>query len=347
VAILDDYDYDLPERLIAQHPADERDASRLLVVGGVTISHKTFRDLPDCLTPGDLLVVNDTRVFPARLIGRKEATGGEVEIFLLHPAGNGSWEALCRPARRLKEGTVVVFGDGCLRAVVEGRGESGHLMVRLESEGDVDESVDRVGRIPLPHYIRREPEKDDIERYQTVYARHRGAAAAPTAGLHFTPGMLELLAARGIHHVPVTLHVGIGTFRPLTEETAAGDRLHAEYCRVGPETAAAVRDARARNGRVVAVGTTSVRALETASASGMIAPFEGWTDLFIRPGYRFRSVDALITNFHLPRSSLLMLVCAFAGRERVLGAYREAVREGYRFFSYGDAMFISGRSANS
>ncbi len=345
--ILDDYDYDLPESLIAQHPASRRDASRLLVVGGGPFSHKTFRDLPDCLAPGDLLVVNDTRVFPARLIGHKQGTGGEVEIFLLHPTGNGSWEALSRPARRIREGTAVVFGDGSLRAVVEGRGESGHLIVRLESEGDVDDAVDRVGRIPLPHYIRREPEKGDIERYQTVYARHRGAAAAPTAGLHFTDDMLELLAARGIHRASVTLHVGIGTFRPLTEETAAGDRLHAEYCRVSPETAAAVLDTRARNGRVVAVGTTSVRALETASSSGEIAPFEGWTDLFIRPGYRFRSVDALVTNFHLPRSSLLMLVCAFAGRERVLGAYREAVREGYRFFSYGDAMFISEKGTPS
>jgi S-adenosylmethionine:tRNA ribosyltransferase-isomerase len=345
VAVLSEYDYELPPGLIAQHPAVERDRSRLMALDrGGAILHRTFSDLPDLLDPGDLLVVNDTRVFPARLIGRKEGTGGEVEIFLLHPAGNnGSWEVLARPSRRIKPGTVVLFGEGILSATVEGRGEDGCFRVRLESEGDTAAAIDRVGRTPLPPYIRREPEETDSERYQTVYARHRGAAAAPTAGLHFTGPLLETLASRGIGTAPVTLHVGVGTFRPLTEEDFRGETLHREYCRVSEETVSLIRSARARGGKIVAVGTTTVRALETASASGDMEPFEGWTDLFIKPPHSFKGMDALITNFHLPRSSLLILVSAFAGRERLLGAYRTAVEEGYRFYSYGDAMLIFGR----
>lgn len=338
---LDQYDYNLPPERIAQQPSAERDRSRLMVLepdGGIL--HRTFRDLPGFLRRGDILVANDTKVFPARLIGKKEETGGEVEIFLLRPAADGSWEALCRPSKRLREGTVIRFGDGLLRAVIAGKGEYGHVRVWLESETDVNEAIDRLGRIPLPHYIRRQPEAGDSERYQTVYARERGAVAAPTAGLHFTPAILDTLAAGGVAFATVTLHVGIGTFRPLTEEDAEGDHLHSEYCLVPETTVRMVREARERGGRVFAVGTTTTRALETASRSGELQPFEGFTDIFIKPPYRFRSVDALITNFHLPRSSLLMLVSAFAGRERILEAYRVAVEEEYRFYSYGDATLI-------
>lgn len=343
---LADYDYELPVELIAQRPAAERDRSRLMVLeSGGAILHRMFCDLPAFLATGDILVINDTKVFPARLIGRKAGTGGEVEVFLLHPAGNGSWEALARPSRRLREGTAVDFGGGLLRATVAGRGDSGHIRVRLESDGDVSAAIDELGRVPLPHYIRREPDELDRDRYQTVYACHRGAVAAPTAGLHFTSDILGLLSARGIAIAAVTLHVGIGTFRPLTGEDAHKDRLHREYCRVTEPVVSAVRSARERGGRVAAVGTTTVRALETASASGELRPFEGWTDLFIKPPFRFRTVDALLTNFHLPRSSLLMLVSAFAGRERLLGAYRAAVDERYRFYSYGDAMLIPERGA--
>lgn len=338
---LSEYDYHLPPELIAQQPSKERDHSRLMALepdGG--ISHHTFADLPNFLLPGDILVANDTKVFPARLIGHKEGTGGEVEIFLLRPSSDSGWEALSRPSKRLREGTVIAFGDGLLRAVVAGKGEYGHLRIRLESDTDVTEAIDRLGRVPLPHYIRREPEPEDRERYQTVYARVRGAVAAPTAGLHFTPAILETLTAKGVSFATVTLHVGIGTFRPLTDEDACGDHLHSEYCLVPDSTARMIRKARENGGRVFAVGTTTARALETASASGDIRPFEGFTDIFIKPPHRFRSVDVLITNFHLPRSSLLLLVSAFAGRERILDAYRIAVEERYRFFSYGDAMLI-------
>lgn len=343
---LNQYDYDLPPERIAQQPSAERDSSRLMALepdGGFL--HRTFRDLPEFLRPGDILTANDTKVFPARLIGKKEETGGEVEIFLLRPASDGSWEALCRPSKRLREGTVILFGGGLLRAVVAGKGEYGHVRVFLESDSDVNETVDKLGRIPLPHYIRREPEPGDRERYQTIYARERGAVAAPTAGLHFTPAILETLAAKGVGFATVTLHVGIGTFRPLTDEDADGDRLHSEYCLVPEKTVRIVREARERGGRVFAVGTTTARALETASQTGELQPFEGFTDIFIKPPYRFRSVDALITNFHLPRSSLLMLVSAFAGRERILEAYRVAIEEGYRFYSYGDAMLILQENA--
>lgn len=338
---LDDYDYLLPPELIAQEPAGERDASRLLVLGADgEITHRVFREIPEFFSPGDLIVVNDTRVFPARLVGRKNGTGGGVEFLLLRPAPDGVWDVLARPAKRLREGMTVIFGDGVLRATVLEKGEYGHARVRLESENGVDDAIDRVGKIPLPKYIHREPVAEDRERYQTVYARVRGAVAAPTAGLHFTPAVLGSLAARGVRSATVTLHVGIGTFRPLTDEDAGKERLHSEYCLVPAVTAEAVRLTRERGGRVFAVGTTTVRALETASHSGAIGPFEGFTDIFIKPPYRFRSVDALITNFHLPKSSLLMLVSAFAGRERILAAYRAAVAEGYRFYSYGDAMLI-------
>jgi len=338
---LNAYDYILPADLIAQKPAEERDRSRLMVLApDGAVFHRTFTDLPEYLEKGDILVVNDTRVFPARLIGTKEKTGGEVEIFLLRSSGDGTWEALSRPSRRLREGTAVIFGCGQLRAVVLGKGETGTILVRLESDMDIDAMVDKLGKTPLPHYIRHEPSAEDRERYQTVYARNRGAVAAPTAGLHFTRAILDTFTSKGITIATVTLHVGIGTFRPLTEELADSDRLHSEFCIVPPSTVEAVNAARKKGGRVCAVGTTSVRALETASDGGILRPFEGWTDIFIKPPYRFRTIDMLITNFHLPRSSLLFLVSAFAGRERILEAYRIAIQERYRFYSYGDAMVI-------
>lgn len=341
---LTEYDYRLPDKLIAQSPAGERDASRLMVLDlpGDETRHRRFSDLPELLGPDDLLVVNDSRVFPARLVGVKETTGAEIEIFLLRPNGSGTWEALCRPAKRVRAGTRVTFGEGVLNAEVVGKRDNGSVTVRLESSLPTDTAIDAVGRTPLPPYIRREAAAEDKERYQTVYARTRGSVAAPTAGLHFTESLLERIRSAGVKTASVTLHVGLGTFRPLDERTAAGDTLHGEYCIVPSETVDALERCRSAGGRIVAVGTTASRALETA-ADGSFAPFEGWTDIFIKPPYRFRSVDCLITNFHLPRSSLLMLVSAFAGRERILGAYREAVERRYRFYSYGDAMFIIGR----
>jgi len=306
------------------------------------ISHRVFSDIPELLKPGDLLVLNDTRVFSARLIGHKERTGGEVELFLLNHVDNGAWDALSRPARRLKSGAQIVFGEGILHADVINTGTDGHVTVRLQSNLPVDEAIDRVGVTPLPPYIRREPDSHDSERYQTVYARVRGAVAAPTAGLHFTRTLLNKLAKKGIENTPVTLHVGIGTFRPLSEQEAEKNHLHREYCIVPDETVRKVRTCRERGSRVIAVGTTTVRALESASSGGKTVPFTGWTDIFIKPPYAFTAVDSLITNFHLPRSSLLMLVSAFAGRERLLEAYNIAIREKYRFYSYGDAMLILG-----
>lgn len=343
---LESYDYHLPEGLIAQEPSPERDRSRLMVLGpGERESrHAVFADLPQFIAPPDMMVVNDTRVFPARLIGRRRGTGGEAEILLLRERDDRLWEALCRPAKRLREGAVVEFDDGGLTAEIVAKGDAGHVTVRLTSADGIREAIDRIGRTPLPPYIRRDAAESDRERYQTVYARERGSVAAPTAGLHFSPRMLDELAENGVPVHRVTLHVGIDTFRPLTETEAAGNRLHGEYCRVPRETVDAVRECRAAGGRVFAVGTTTARALESASSGGEIEPFEGWTAIFIKPPYRFRSVDVLVTNFHLPRSSLLMMVSAFAGRERILRAYGEAVRMGYRFYSYGDAMLIFGGS---
>ena len=341
---LNDYDYDLPAGRIAQIPAEYRDNSRLMVIDitGNSICHKTFSDLPEFLNNGDLLVVNDTKVFSARLIGKKAKTGGEVEIFLLNHCEDGTWEALSRPAKRLRNGSEIIFGDGLLRAEVLKKGAHGHVRVMLESGEDIDTVVDRIGQTPLPPYIRREANEYDRERYQTVYAQKRGAVAAPTAGLHFTDKLLDKLASRGAKRASVTLHVGIGTFRPLGEKEAVSTKLHSEYCMVPLSTVRMVNECRDRDCRVIAVGTTTARALESASAGGGIEPYEGWTDIFIKPPYSFRSVDSLITNFHLPRSSLLMMVSAFAGRERILNAYKEAIREGYRFYSYGDAMLVIG-----
>ena len=339
---LSDYDYNLPAELIAQKPLEARDDSRLMVLPEETdtVLHKLFHDLPEFFREGDLIVINNTQVFPARLIGAKEKTGGEVEIFLLSPYEDGSWDALSRPARRLKAGTQVVFGDGILSACIVDKGQDGHVRVQLSSDIDIDKAIDSVGKTPLPPYIKREPENTDTYRYQTVYAEKRGAVAAPTAGLHFTEALLEKITALGVEKATVTLHVGIGTFRPLSDDEAQSDKLHSEYCEVPETTANMVDKCRTKGRRIYAVGTTTARALEAASDSGTIKPFKGWTDIFIKPRYMFRSVDALITNFHLPRSSLLLMVSAFGGKDRIVKAYHTAVQEKYRFYSYGDAMLI-------
>lgn len=339
---LSDFDYTLPSELIAQEPLEDRTGSRLMVIDVPTgrIGHRMFIDLPNYLNRGDLLVINDTKVFPARMIGKKEDTGGEIEIFLLTSGDDIHWDALSRPAKRLKVGTTVVFGEGALRAVIEEKGDQGHVRVRLESDGPVREAIDCIGKTPLPPYIRREPDSNDRKRYQTVYARERGSVAAPTAGLHFSEPVLSKIRERGADVSTITLHVGIGTFRPLDENEADKDTLHDEYCIVPPETVGKIQSCKASGGRVFAVGTTTARALESSSRNGEIEAFEGWTDIFIKPPYDFRSVDCLVTNFHLPRSSLLMMVCAFAGHGTIMEAYEKAVREKYRFYSYGDAMLL-------
>jgi S-adenosylmethionine:tRNA ribosyltransferase-isomerase len=338
-----EFDFHLPEELIAQSPPPRRADSRLMVLDRETgeLEHRRFSDLTEYLRPGDVLVINDTRVRPARLIGMKKETGGRVEILLLKPLGEDRWEVLAKPARRLKPGSTILFGNGELQAVVEGEsGVAGGRIVRLAYEAeDLEALLERLGEMPLPPYIRKRLE--DPERYQTVYARAVGSAAAPTAGLHFTPELLEEIRDKGVDIASVTLHVGLGTFRPVTAERVEEHRMHAEYYEVGEAAAERIRSARKRGGRVVAVGTTSVRTLETvAGLHGEIVPAKGWTDIFIYPGYRFRAVDALITNFHLPRSTLLMLVSAFASRRQILAAYEEAVNRRYRFFSFGDAMLI-------
>jgi S-adenosylmethionine:tRNA ribosyltransferase-isomerase len=347
-----DFDYELPAELIAQTPAEPRDSARLLVVprDGGSWEHAVFRDLPRYLAPHDLLVLNRTRVLPARLHGRRaDAGGGHVELLLLHPDSSGTWEALVRPARRLRPGTGLEFGEGRLRAAVLARTAAGTAQVRFEPEPD-ESLLRELGEMPLPPYIH--GWQGDPDRYQTVYAEAPGSAAAPTAGLHFTPALLDTLRAQGVGTAFVTLHVGLDTFRPIHEEDPRAHAMHREYCEVPVAVAEAAARARAAGGRVIAVGTTSVRALESAAANrghraaaGSLAPtspgpYDGWTDLFITPGYQYRAVDGLITNFHLPRSTLLLLVSALIGRERLLAAYREAIRERYRFYSFGDAMLI-------
>ncbi len=339
---LSDFDYPLPEELVAQSPVTPRDASRLLVLppeGGPV--HRAFTDLAEQLAPGDLLVFNDTKVIPARLVGRK-ASGGKVELLLCEPLEGGlgrRWRALGQASKPIRAGAVLAF-EGLSATVDEAEGE-GFYRVTLDQEGAaLEEALARAGRIPLPPYIRRAPGAEDAVRYQTIWARSPGSAAAPTAGLHFTPGLLERLEARGVRRTAVTLHVGPGTFLPIRGDSLEGHRMHAERYEVSPEAAAAIAAARGRGGRVVAVGTTSVRTLESAWRDGAVQPGPGRTELFVRPGHAFRAVDALVTNFHLPRSTLLVLVCAFGGTERVLAAYRAAVAARYRFFSYGDAMLL-------
>lgn len=332
---LSDFDYDLPDELIARHPAPERSGSRLLEISE-TFADKRFADFPDCLRAGDLLVFNDTRVIRARLRGRKE-TGGRVEILIERVTAGDKALAQVKASKTPKRDSVLLL-DGSCRATVLGR--AGELFELRFSE-PLEEYLEAHGEVPLPPYLNRPEESADSERYQTVYANLPGAVAAPTAGLHFDHDLLAETRARGAEHAFVTLHVGAGTFQPLREERVGANKLHAERVEVGEEVCSAVRRARATGGRVIAVGTTSVRALEAASVNGMLEPYLDDTDIFIRPGYAFRSVDCLLTNFHLPRSSLMMLVAAFGGHARMMSAYRHAVKQRYRFFSYGDAMLIS------
>ena len=338
-----DFDYELPEELIAQTPVEPRDHSRLLVYHQADgrVEHRHFYDLPDYLFPGDALVINETRVIPARLLGVKEDTGVPVEVLLLRRENAAEWEALVRPGRRLKPGTRCAFGDGSLRCeILENIPETGGRRVRFFWDGIFEEVLDRLGEMPLPPYIHEKLK--DASRYQTVYAKQEGSAAAPTAGLHFTPELLDRIRDRGVSVVPVLLHVGLGTFRPVKEEDPERHVMHSEFCRVTEEAAEKLNALRSAGGRIVCVGTTSVRTLETmATDDGVIHPGARDTSIFIRPGVKLKATDALITNFHLPQSTLLMLVSAIMGREEALRVYREAVREKYRFFSFGDAMFIT------
>ncbi len=337
-----DFFYNLPEELIAQTPSAQRDASRLLLLEKNTgeVSHAHFFDLPGFLRPGDLLVMNDSRVLPARLIGHRP-TGGVIETVLLKDKGDDVWECLTKPGRKSKPGTLISYGDGSLTAEVVGEVAGGNKLLKFHYDGIFLEVLERLGKMPLPPYIHEELE--DGERYQTVYSKVPGSAAAPTAGLHFTPELMEKLKAMGVGIAFVTLHVGLGTFRPVKADDIEDHEMHSEFCMVPPETAAAVTETKRKGGRVIAVGTTSCRTLESyANADGTLEETSGWTSIFIYPGYRFKCVDALITNFHLPESTLVMLVSALAGRENVLNAYEIAVQERYRFFSFGDAMFIHG-----
>jgi len=337
-----DFDYELPREFIAQYPADRRDESRLLVMRRDTgaVEHRVFRDIGEYIEPGDVLVVNESEVIPARLLGRRSG-GGRAEMFLLRNLGNRRWEVLVRPGARIRQGAELSFGDGQLMARVVEVLADGKRLVSLSAPGDVAAAVESLGAIPLPPYISREPEPVDNLRYQTVYARVPGAVAAPTAGLHFTEELLSELGAAGVATARLTLHVGIGTFRPVSVEDPADHPMESERFEVSAEAAEAINGAREAGGRVIAVGTTSVRTLESiAGEDGHVEAGSGSTDLFIRSPYRFKCVDVLLTNFHLPKSTLLMLVSAFAGRERVLDAYAEAVRERYRFYSYGDAMLL-------
>ena len=337
-----DFYYDLPQELIAQTPMEKRDGSRLMTLDRRTgeTGHRHFFDLPSLLRPGDCLIMNDSRVLPARLLGRRLPGGGACEVLLLTDRGDNVWECLVRPGRRLRAGARMTFGDGSLAAQVIREEADGNRLVRFEYEGIFLEVLERLGKMPLPPYIKEELQ--DRERYQTVYSKVLGSAAAPTAGLHFTPELLEQISARGVGIGYVTLHVGLGTFRPVKEETIEAHPMHSEFCTVPPETAELINRTRAAGGRCICVGTTSCRTLESwAGEDGHMEPRAGWTNIYIYPGYRFKVMDGLITNFHLPESTLVMLVSAFAGREPVLAAYRQAVEERYRFFSFGDAMFIS------
>lgn len=342
-----DFYYDLPERLIAQTPIEPRDQSRMMVIDGVTGERedRVFYELPKFLKKGDALVLNETKVIPARLLGIKEETGVPVEVLLLKRLNANEWETLVRPGRRLKKGTFVSFGDGLLRCEIGETTDAGGRIVRFEYEGVFEELLDKLGEMPLPPYIHEKLE--DQTRYQTVYAKQEGSAAAPTAGLHFTERVLDEIRAMGVEIIPVLLHVGLGTFRPVKSEDVADHVMHTEYYEVTPEAARRINACRAAGGRVVCVGTTSVRTLETvADEDGTIRPGSGMTQIFITPGMKIKAVDALLTNFHLPESTLLMLISAFIGRHTALDAYADAVRKEYRFFSFGDCMFISRKKPN-
>ncbi|ACL74911.1 tRNA preQ1(34) S-adenosylmethionine ribosyltransferase-isomerase QueA [Ruminiclostridium cellulolyticum] len=337
---LHDFDYYLPEELIAQHPLEKRDMSRLMVLDKQTgeIEHKLFKDLFNYLDEGDCLVLNNTRVIPARLLGEKEGTGGKIEFVLLKRVEGDNWEVILRPGKKAKPGSKFVFGNGELKAEILEVLDEGNRLVRFIYDGVFEEILDRVGVMPLPPYI---TEKlDNPERYQTVYAKVNGSAAAPTAGLHFTKELLDSLVHKGVKIAYVMLHVGLGTFRPVKVDDITQHKMHSEYYSISQETCDIINVTREKGKKVVAVGTTSCRVLETIGKNGKIAPCDGWTDIFIYPGYEFKVVDRLITNFHLPESTLIMLVSSLAGRDNVLHAYSVAVEEKYRFFSFGDAMFI-------
>lgn len=335
-----DFDFYLPEELIAQTPLEKRDGSRLLVLDKESgaMEHRHFYDLPEYLHVGDCLVLNNSRVLPARLIGTRPG-GGAVELVLLRDLGEGRWECLSRPGRKTKPGTELFFGGGELKATVEAVAEGGNRIVKFDYQGIFLEVLERLGKMPLPPYIKEELQ--DPERYQTVYSRELGSAAAPTAGLHFTNELLEKIQAMGVKVCYVTLHVGLGTFRPVKEDEIENHEMHSEFCIIPEDTARTVTETKQKGGRIVAVGTTSCRTLESfAKDDGTLEACSGWTDIFIYPGYSFKCIDALVTNFHLPESTLIMLVSALAGREHILNSYKTAVEEKYRFFSFGDAMFI-------
>ena len=337
-----DFYYDLPQELIAQTPIEKRDTSRLMTLNRATgeVGHHHFYELPDFLRPGDCLILNDSRVLPARLLGQRLPGGGACEVLLLTDKGDKTWECLVRPGRKMRTGAKLSFGNGELTAEVVGEIEGGNRLVRFDYGGIFLEVLEHLGKMPLPPYIKEELQ--DKERYQTVYSKVLGSAAAPTAGLHFTPELLEKIAAKGVSIGYVTLHVGLGTFRPVKEEEITDHEMHSEYCVISQETADLINRTKANGGRCICVGTTSCRTLESwAAEDGHMEPKSGWTNIYIYPGYRFKVMDGLVTNFHLPESTLMMLVSAFAGREHVLAAYEEAVKERYRFFSFGDAMFIS------
>ncbi|MDO7908079.1 tRNA preQ1(34) S-adenosylmethionine ribosyltransferase-isomerase QueA [Paenibacillus sp. JX-17] len=339
---VDLYDFDLPEELIAQTPLLERSSSRLLTLDKQTgkVGHRTFKDIAELLQPGDTLVLNDTRVIPARLFGLKQDTGAKAEVLLLKNLEGDRWEALVKPGKKLKKGAVITFGDE-LTATIEDEGEMGGRTLRFSYQGIFQEILDRLGSMPLPPYIKET--LDDKERYQTVYAKHEGSAAAPTAGLHFTEELLDQLRAKGVQIAFITLHVGLGTFRPMSVDVVEEHVMHEEYYSITQETADLLNETKERGGKVVAVGTTSCRTLETVGSKfegGKLQASSGWTSIFIYPGYTFKVVDGLITNFHLPKSTLVMLVSALAGREHIMEAYKQAVDLKYRFFSFGDAMYI-------
>ncbi len=338
----EDFDFDLPEELIAQTPLKDRASSRLLVVNKETgdMEDKHFHDILDELQPGDALVVNNTRVLPARLYGEKPETGGHLEVLLLTNTEGDTWETLIKPAKRAKVGTEIQFGDGRLKAVVKEELEHGGRIIEFKYDGIFLEILESLGEMPLPPYIKER--LDDPDRYQTVYAEENGSAAAPTAGLHFTKELLEEIKAKGVHLVYLTLHVGLGTFRPVSVDNIEEHHMHSEFYRLTEEAAKQLNEVRQAGGRIVAVGTTSIRTLETIGTkfNGEIQADSGWTDIFITPGYQFKVVEAFSTNFHLPKSTLVMLVSAFAGKDLTLAAYQHAIEEKYRFFSFGDAMFI-------
>ncbi len=339
---LEDFDYDLPHELIAQTPIKKRDSSRLLELDRQTgeMQDKHFYDIIDQLNPGDAVVMNNSRVMPARLYGVKPETGGHAEVLLLHNTEGDEWETLMKPAKRAKVGTVISFGDGKLTATVTAEKEDGIRMIEFHYDGIFMEILESLGETPLPPYIKEK--LDDKERYQTVYSKVNGSAAAPTAGLHWTPELLQKAADKGVKLVELTLHVGLGTFRPVEEENIEDHKMHSEFYQLSAEAAQTLNDVKANGGRIVATGTTSIRTLETIGSkfNGELREDSGWTDIFIKPGYKWTVVDAFITNFHLPKSTLVMLVAAFTGRENILNAYQHAISEGYRFFSFGDAMYV-------